>query len=117
MTQTTDKTIIDTSPWQMRVIKSGSFTLVIPALSTSNSYEASVTFDDVFYSYKNIVDVFYIDADIGTTLSKLNWSSTVFSISDGGSDKLKISTIYLAGSYELDITINYYYKVYSGTYA
>lgn len=114
---TTNKVMRDTDSYQVRILKSGSFTLTVPANSTSYLFSNYVTLNDFKYSSKNIVYGYYNDDSTPSTLAKLNWNAYFFSLSDGGSDKLKITGSALIGTIPYDVTITFYYKIVSGTYA
>jgi len=112
----TDKIIIDTSKDHKRVLKSGEITEY--GLVNGN-YTNDITFTDIFYSKKNIVEIYfdYNTVISGSTLTKFNDTGFNFELSDGGGDKLKIRAD--AGSGVPPTPSNYkvYYIIYTGTYA
>jgi hypothetical protein len=113
--ETTNKKIIDTDNSQLRIIKTGSFTVTLPAFDSTNIHSGSVVLDDIFYSYKNIVNISYQEG--AGDIYKMNWSGDSFALSDAGSDKLQITVSFLSGYIAVPQIKTIHYKIYSGTYA
>ena len=112
----TDKTIIDTSKDFKRILRT---VLITDIELVSGNYTNVITFADIFYSKRNIVEVYfdYNTVSSGSTLIKCNATGFNFELSDGGSDLLKIRVDTGSGSPPTPLDFQLHYIIYTGTYA
>ena len=119
-TNSTDRTVIDTSKDHLRILKSGEITeSVVDTSQAVENWTNNITFDDIFYSDKNIVDIFfdYDTAFSGASIVRFNTSGFYYELSDGGGDKLKIRADSGGGVPPIPPNFKVYYIIYTGRYA